>query len=113
MAHNGKLSDSCQSCSSGSRRPCRIASTTILSPKRMIPTPSTASLTSMCALSVQLPGTLLLGFKQPGADPHIAGLAGVMVLIVASLATAYALASILGGLIQEKASAGAVLAGRD
>jgi hypothetical protein len=53
-------------------------------------------------IPLQLPGTLVLAFQQPGANIHIAGIAGVTLLIVASLATAYSFASILGGWIRGK-----------
>ena len=53
-------------------------------------------------IPLQLPGTLLLGFQQPGANTHVAGMAGIMLLIVASLATAYSFASILGGWVRGK-----------
>jgi len=54
------------------------------------------------AIPLQLPGTFLLGFERSAANTHIAGTAGVMLLIVASLGTAYSFASILGGWIRGK-----------
>jgi hypothetical protein len=52
-------------------------------------------------IPLELPGTFLLA-SSPPLTPNIAGMAGVILVIVASLATAYSFASILGGLIRGK-----------